>query len=147
MLYNKGTLHMQLGQGNEAMEMFRGAIAVDPEHVKAMGNLAGVLVASKRHAEAIVLLERALTTLSSDQVTDTAQGKLPADLAVALGGAYEAASASDEEPASSSTRLQAAHRAYSQALRAHPSHSGAKAHLARLVRSATISYSFAKFSA
>jgi tetratricopeptide (TPR) repeat protein len=142
MLYNKGTLHMQLGQGDEAMEMFRGAIAVDPAHVKAMGNLAAVLAASKRHAEAVVLLERALTTL-----TDTAQGKLPADLAVALGGAYEAASASDEEPASSSTRLQAAHRAYRRALRAHPSHSGAKAHLARLVRSATISYSFAKFSA
>jgi Tfp pilus assembly protein PilF len=131
---------MQLGQSEEAAAMFRRAIAVDTEHVKAMGNLAALLVASKRHAEAVVLLERALTTLgSSDEI---AQGKLPADLAVALGGAHEATFA-DERAASSSASLEAAHRAYSRALRAHPSHAEAKARLTRLVRSPTISCSFA----
>ena len=57
---------MQLGQGEEAAAMFRGAIAVDPAHVKAMGNLAAVLLGTHRHAEAIMFLERALNTLSSD---------------------------------------------------------------------------------
>ena len=57
---------MQLGQTQEAEAMFVGAIAVDPGHVKAMGNLAAVFLAAKRHAEAVTLLDHALTELNNE---------------------------------------------------------------------------------
>ena len=74
------------------------------------------------------------------QTKDVAQGKLPADLAVALGGAHEAVAAdvasrtSGDGAASISSSLHAAHRAYTRALQAHPSHVGARTQLTKLVR-------------
>ena len=108
--------------------MFEAAITADPAHVKAMGNLAAVRIGAARHAEAVALLERALS------VSEMEQGKLVADLAVALGGAHEAAGG---EEGASKDSLEAAHRAYSRALRAHPSHAGAAAQLAAMVRYAS----------
>ena len=105
--------------------MFEAAITADPAHVKAMGNLAAVRIGAARHAEAVALLERALS------VSEMEQGKLVADLAVALGSAHEAAGGGE---GASKDSLEAAHRAYSRALHAHPSHAGAAAQLAALVR-------------
>ena len=107
--------------------MFEAAITADPAHVKAMGNLAAVRIGAARHAEAVALLERALS------VSEMEQGKLVADLAVALGGAHEAAGGGAGAVGSKDS-LEAAHRAYSRALRAHPSHAGAAAQVAALVR-------------
>ena len=73
--------------------------------------------------------QQAAFTMSRAQGNYIAQGKLSADLAVALGEALEA-----DSTARSSSSTQDAYAAYARALRAHPSHAGAKAHLARLVR-------------
>ena len=78
LLYNLGSLHMRLSQSEEAAAMFSEAIAAEPTHVKAMGNLASLRNAAGRFAEGIALLETALGL-------EGRQGRLPADLAVALG--------------------------------------------------------------
>ena len=131
-LYNKGVLSLQLGQEDEAARMLEGAISADPQHVKAMGNLAAVWTSKGRHADAAALLEQALSVLNGgmDEGTSAAaQGKLPADLAVALGNAH-VQGASNGVAGTSKDR---AVEAYRQALRSHPSHAGAQAQLAALL--------------
>ena len=50
-LYNKGVLHLQLGEPLQAGLMLEAAIRADPTHVKAMGNLASVRGNDGRYAD------------------------------------------------------------------------------------------------
>jgi len=123
LLYNLGSLHMRLSQSEEAAAMFSEAIAAEPTHVKAMGNLASLRNAAGRFAEGIGLLETALGL-------EGRQGRLPADLAVALGATHEQAHAALPNP--SPRALEEARAAYRQALASHPSHAAAAAKLEAL---------------
>lgn len=59
-LNNLGTALSRLGRPEAAMQCFRAALELKPEHAFALHNLAAELAAQQRHSEALSLLERAV---------------------------------------------------------------------------------------
>jgi tetratricopeptide (TPR) repeat protein len=72
--YNKGVLHTELSEPQEALRCFQEAVSINPVYEKAWVNLGSVLLQFDRYREALYAFEKAESILPDQMITQFNKG-------------------------------------------------------------------------